>query len=68
MSSGMSPAFIKQMQEKVEKELAEKEKETLEYWRGELDAIVKRRHQAFAALENDLSRIIQKMTTRLSRL
>ena len=68
MSSGMNPAFIKQMQEKVEKELAEKEKECLEYWRQELDAVVKRRHQGFAALENDLNRVIQKMSTRLSRL
>jgi len=61
-------AFIRQMRNKVEQELVKKEIEVLEYWRGELDKVLKRRHQDLAALSNDLKILIARMDKRRSVL
>lgn len=60
--------FIRQMRKKVEQELVKKEIEILEYWRGELDKVLKRRHQGLAALSNDLKILIGRMDKRRSVL
>ena len=68
MSTGADQAFIRQMREKVEKELAKKEKEVITYWRTELDNLVKRRHQDLASLSNDLKGLMARMDKRTSVL
>jgi len=68
MPQPSDPAFIRQMRNKVEQELVKKEIEVLEYWRGELDKVLKRRHQDLAALSNDLKILIARMDKRRSVL
>ena len=68
MSAGTDQAFIRQMREKVEKELAKKEKDVITYWRTELDSVIKRRHQDLASLSNDLKGLIARMDKRTSVL
>jgi translation elongation factor EF-Ts len=66
--SAADQAFIRQMREKVEKELDKKEKEVITYWRTELDNLIKRRHQDLASLSNDLKGLIARMDKRTSIL
>ena len=66
MSGGVDQAFIRQMQKKVEEESRKKEREVLEYWRAEMEAIIKRRHQDLAAMTNDVKALIRRMDKRLS--
>lgn len=68
MSDRVDQAFIRQMQKRVEEELKKKEREVLEYWRAEMDKVLKRRHQNLAALSNDLKTLIDRMDKRLSLL
>jgi len=68
MSSSVDQKFIRQMQAKVRHELAEKERECVEYWRADLEKILKRHHQDLAGLESDLQRILTRMNNRLKKL
>ena len=68
MAGNMDQNFVRQMQKKVEQELAKKEIEILTYWREELDRMIKRRHQDLAGLSNDLRALIGRMDKRLSVL
>ena len=68
MTLNVDPAFIRQMQKKMEQELARKEKEVLAYWRGELDRINLRRHQDLAAVVSDIKTLLGRMDKRLSVL
>jgi hypothetical protein len=68
MTGGMDPKFIRQMQERFKRELDQREKEWLEYWKAELEEVLRRRHQELAGLQNDLRRLVGKMEARLGRL
>jgi hypothetical protein len=68
MAGNVDQAFVRQMQKKVEQELAKKEKEVLAYWRDELDKIMKRRHHELATLSTDISGLIARMDKRLGVL
>ncbi|MBW2060605.1 MAG: hypothetical protein JRI95_03470 [Deltaproteobacteria bacterium] len=68
MSSSVDQKFIRQMQAKVRQELAEKERECVEYWQADLEKVLKRHHQDLAGLESDLKRILAKMNNRLKKL
>ena len=68
MALNVDPAFIRQMQKKMEQELAKKEKEVLTYWRGELERINLRRHQDLAAVITDIKQLLGRMDKRLSVL
>jgi len=66
MSPAVDSAFIRQMQKRMEAELAQKEQAVLAYWRGELEKTVKRRHQDLASLTNDLQKLLDRMDKRIS--
>ncbi len=68
MPADVDQAFIRQMQKKVEQELAAKERECIMYWSSEMEKILKRRHQDLASMENDLQRILTRMRNRLRQL
>lgn len=68
MSSGVNQNVVRQLKAKVEKELMEKERECIQYWRKEFESILNRRHQDLAALQNDIRRVLNKMNTRLGQL
>lgn len=68
MSGTVDQAFIREMRKKVEEELRRKEREVAEYWRGEVDRILKKRHRDLAALSSDLKALLDRMDKRLSVL
>ena len=68
MSTPPNQEFIRQMRKKVEEEMLKKEREVLEYWRGEVERIIKRRHQDLAGLLNDLRGLSDRMDRRLKTI
>lgn len=64
----MDPALLKQLKERVEGELRQRESALLEFWLMELKKIEARRHRDLAGLQTDLKGLVSRMETRLSRL
>jgi len=61
-------ALIRQLKQKVEEELRQREMAFLEFWLQELKALDAKRHKELAALQSDLRNFIQRMETRLRLL
>ncbi len=61
----MDPKLLEALKKKVQKELANRELETLEYWFGELEKIYKKRHQSLAELKSELRLLLDKMNRRI---
>lgn len=64
----MDEALIKQLKQRVEEELRQRELALLEFWLQELKTIMGKRHQALAGLQTDLKAFIARMETRLRTL
>lgn len=64
----MDPALLKQLKERVETELRQREMTILEFWLGELKKIDAKRHRDLAGLQTDIRGLISRMETRLGRL
>ncbi len=64
----MDPVLLKQLKEKVEGELRQREMANLEFWLAELKKIDAKRHRDLAGLQSDVRGLIGRMETRLSRL
>jgi predicted component of type VI protein secretion system len=64
----MDPALLKQLKERVEGELRQREAALLEFWLAELKKIEAKRHRDLAGLQSDLKGLVTRMETRLSRL
>jgi hypothetical protein len=60
--------LLQKMQQRVEQEMLQREMRMLEYWKGELEKIVSRRHEGLASLELDLKGVIQRMENRIRLL
>lgn len=64
----MDAAQLKQLKERVEAELRQRELANLEFWLAELKKIDAKRHRDLAGLQSDIRGLIGRMETRLSRL
>lgn len=64
----MDPVQLKQLKQKVEEELRQREQALLEYWLKELQALEAKRHRDLASLQTDLRTLVERMSTRLRRL
>lgn len=64
----MDPALLKQLKERVEGELRQREMAHLEFWLTELKKIDAKRHRDLAGLQSDIRGLIGRMETRLNRL
>ena len=64
----MDPVQLKQLKQKVEEELRQREQALLEFWLKELQALEVRRHRDLASLQTDLRTLMERMSTRLRRL
>jgi hypothetical protein len=64
----MDPAQIKQLKQKVEEELRQREMALLEFWLKELRALEAKRHRDLASLQTDLKTLADRMDTRYRRL
>jgi hypothetical protein len=64
----MDPAQLKQLKQKVEEELRQREMALLEFWLKELKALEAKRHRDLASLQTDLKTLANRMDTRYRRL
>lgn len=60
----MDDALVKQLKQRVEEELRQREVGFLEFWLEELKKIETKRHKELAALQSDLRGLIGRMETR----
>ncbi len=60
--------IIKQLKQRVEEELRQRETALLEFWLQELKSLDAKRHKELAALQSDLRGFISRMETRLRTL
>jgi hypothetical protein len=64
----MDEALIKQLKQRVEEELRQRETAFLEFWLQELKNLDAKRHKELAGLQSDLRSFIARMETRLRTL
>jgi hypothetical protein len=64
----MDPVQLKQLKQKVEEELRQREMALLEFWLKELKALEAKRHRDLASLQTDLKALSDRMETRYRRL
>jgi hypothetical protein len=64
----MDEALIKQLKNRVEEELRQRELALLEFWLQEFKNILAKRHKELAALQTDLKNFVTRMETRLRTL
>lgn len=60
----MDEGLVKQLKQRVEEELRQREMGFLEYWLEQLKKIEAKRHKELAALQSDLRGLIGRMETR----
>lgn len=61
-------AWLKEMRKKIEEEMAQKEIETLLYWKGELEKILGRRPESLGTFQLEIQNLIQRMQNRIKVL
>ena len=64
----MDPVQLKQLKQKVEEELRQREMALLEFWLKEVRALEAKRHRDLASLQTDLKSLVDRMDTRYRRL
>jgi hypothetical protein len=64
----MDPVQLKQLKQKVEEELRQREMALLEFWLKEVKALEAKRHRDLASLQTDLKSLADRMETRYRRL
>jgi hypothetical protein len=64
----MDEALIKQLKNRVEEELRQRELALLEFWLQELKNIMAKHHQELAGLQSDVKSFIARVETRLRTL
>ncbi|MFN3504829.1 MAG: hypothetical protein ACK4Y7_01285 [Caldimicrobium sp.] len=65
---GLDPKILQKLKEKVQKELAQREKECIEFWLEELLKIYQKKHATLEELKSELRLYIDKMKNRLEIL
>lgn len=61
----LDPKLLTKLKEKFQKELIQKEKETLEYWLEELVKIYQKNHPTLAEFKADIRQFIDRIKNRL---
>jgi hypothetical protein len=64
----MDEALIRQLKNRVEEELRQREVALLEFWLEEFKNIVAKRHRELAGLQSDVKSFVARMETRLRTL
>ena len=64
----MDEALIKQLKNRVEEELRQREVALLDFWLQEFKNIMAKRHNELAGLQSDVKAFIARMETRLRTL
>jgi hypothetical protein len=65
---GMDKTVLAEMQKKVQREMVERERRLVEYWRAELEKIYQKRHRELASLQMDIKGLLDRMDNRIRTL
>jgi len=65
---GLDPKILNKIKQKVQEEIVKRERETVEYWLGELIKVYQKNHQTLAEFKADIRQFIDRMKTRLEVL
>lgn len=65
---GIDPKLLQKLKEKVQSELANRERECIEFWLAEIQKIYQKRHGSLEELKAELRLYIDKMKNRLEIL
>lgn len=65
---GLDPKILQKLKEKVQKELAQRERECIEFWLSEIAKIYQKNHKTLEELKSDLRIFMDKMKNRLEIL
>lgn len=68
MEMSIDRSILADMQKKVQKEIAERERKALEYWKAELEKIYLKRHQELSALQREIKALLERMENRMKIL
>ncbi len=68
MMEGVDPKVLQRLKERVQKELAQREIESLEFWLQEISKVYQKKHATLEELRSDLRLFIDKMKNRLEIL
>ncbi|MGQ9654655.1 MAG: hypothetical protein ACUVXD_11370 [Thermodesulfobacteriota bacterium] len=58
-------AILADMQKKVQSEMVERERRLLEYWKGELEKVYRKRHEGLASLQLEIKGLLDRMENRM---
>jgi len=64
----MDKAFVEEMRKRVEKELNEKELSVTQYWKEELEKLLKKPAESLSALQVELKNLSARMENRVKAL
>ena len=65
---GLDPKILARLKEKIQKELVQRERETVEYWLNELLKVYQKNHQSLAEFKAEIRQYIDRMKNRLEVL
>ncbi len=65
---GLDPKMLAKLKERIQKELAQRERETIEFWHAEMLKIYQKNHKTLEDLKSDLRLYLDKMKNRLEVL
>ena len=64
----MDRAFVEEMRKRVEKQLNEKELSAIQYWKEELEKLLKKPAESLSALQVELKNLSARMENRVKAL
>ncbi len=64
----MDKMFIEQMQKKIEKQLADKESSTTEYWKQEIEQILHKQTTSLSSLQQEMNSLCLRMDNRVKTI
>jgi len=62
---GIDPKLLAKLKEEVQKKLAQRERECVEFWLAELQRVYQKQHRTLEDLKAELRLLIDKMRKRL---
>lgn len=65
---GLDPKVLNKIKQKVQEEIAKREREAVEYWLTELLKVYQKNHQTLAEFKADIRQFIDRMKNRLEVL
>lgn len=66
--SSMDKAFVEEMRKRIEKELVERELSVVQFWKEELEKVLKKPAESLGALQIEMKNLVMRMENRLKVL